>query len=325
MDQINAKIYSKRGSMNRLKTAILTELPGPCNFNKCEYCYVNPKDPRRRDEKNIKVQDYLRLIDRLPDRKNRQILLWFCGVGEPTMHRSFKDLVIQLTDTYNYPVMINTNLVSRGASVLLDIKPSNTGIWFSIHWDELKKKDRLDIAKYRLSALLDRGVSVFPMMLLYPSYVSQIDEIIEVMKPFGLKIKMMQYRDFKISRLENGLVEPHERVMKKLRENPMLDWSHYDNASKRWSVKGGKCSSGADFVVIDSRWQVRSCGGAGHIDFGQFPEDVEKMKFRERGICIANECPCSWVLFHGINSKFSMKLSGIFDVEMEGKLKEFFS
>lgn len=311
--------------MNRLKTAILTELPCPCNFNKCEYCYIQSNDPRRKDKKEISSDYYYKLMNRFLDKDKRQWLWWFCSVGETSLHRNFPELVTTLSK--DHAVMVNTNFATKKIDCLLNCPSGNIGVWFSIHWDQLQKLNKLFEIKERLKKFLDKGITVFPMMLLYPSYINQIDEIIEFFNCgdfAGIKIMITQYRDFKISRLENGLVEPSPKIMKKLRENSLFDWSHYDNASKRWEIKDGYCSSGIDFLVVDSRWQVRSCGGKGHINFGVFPEGIDQMQFREKGICEADTCPCSWVIFHGVNDKFNMTLSDVFKVKTEGKLKEFF-
>ncbi len=293
------------------KTLLLTEFPAGCNF-RCEYCYIKPDDPRRCNERIVTAVDYHTFAEKLPD---RDILYWFCSIGEPLMYPGAMPIIADLSQ--DNAVVVNTNLAHARVDQLLNCNTENIAVWWSIHWDELKRHDALGHTLDRFHKLRDSGITVWPMMLGYPSYIRQADAILRTAKEHDFKIKLMHYRDFSKGRGPEGLVpaditQPTDLLRR-------IDLSHWKKSKHRWAVKGGECTSGLDFIVIDCEFNVRTCGANCGKHIGNFPDVAPQ----EVGTCRAPECPCSLALMHGVNSRHDISLADVFRSE-SGKLKTFF-
>lgn len=304
--------------MQSKKLIILTEFSAPCNM-KCEYCYVNPDDKRRKPPfKKVSPDDFKKLAN-LAGVKD--VGFHFCSVGEPVLYLYSIDIFRALLE--NHSVVINTNMISSRLDELLNCNTENLGLWWSIHWKELKRQRKLSEAMERVRQFKRAGATVWPLMVAHPDYMNDIDKILKFAKSNSLKIKLMHYRDLKSSTLPNGLILPDSEIMNKLKSSKNIDMSHWDESFKRWDVKGSHCKSGIEFLVVNSNWRIKSCGGFGNIDFGRFPEDLDRVKLQEKGICESGVCPCSWAVFHGVSSKHERNMSKVFKAK-KGKLKIFY-
>jgi len=299
------------------KTIILVEFPAPCNM-KCEYCYIKPGDKRRKPPyKVVTADDFRNLACEIPTEKTG---FHFCSIGDPILYPGASEIFIDLSRDNS--VVINANMLSAKYEELLKGNTKNIGIWFSIHWKELLKRNKILYAFERMKRFISAGITVWPMTVLHPAYYDYIDDILVFARMYDIKIKLMHYRDIKKSTGKDGLVIPPDEIMQKLKNSEYIDWSHWDESFKRWDVKGRQCSSGIDFLVINSNWKILSCGGAGNIEFGIFPEDIKFLEFKEKGICESDTCPCSWAIFHGI-CEHPRTLPDVLSSE-SGKLKVFY-
>ncbi len=296
-----------------MKTLLLTEFPAGCNF-RCEYCYIKPDDPRRQNSRIVTANDYHKFAEKLPD---RDILYWFCSIGEPLMYPGAMPIIADLSQ--DNAVVVNTNLAHARVDQLLQCNTENIGVWWSIHWDELKRHDALGHTLDRLHKLREAGITVWPMMLAYPSYMEQLDEILAVADNHDFIIKITHYRDFSKGRGFDGLVQPAKEVRPRLWGSEHTDPAHWNASLARWQVNGAQCTSGLDFLVVDCEFNVRTCGGKGGKVLGKFPD----AKPQSVGTCRAPECPCSLALMHGVNSRHDISLADVFRSE-SGKLKTFF-
>jgi len=300
------------------RSIILTEFPAPCNM-KCEYCYVRKTDKRRKAPfKKVTVEDFKKLAEVVP---NEHICFHFCSIGEPINYPWAFNIFTGLME--EYPVVVNSNLLANKWDKMLECPDSNNlAIWFSIHWKELMRLDKVLVVFQRARRFLNKGITVWPMMVLHPSYYEHIDHILWMAMVFNLKIKMMHYRDLKLSPYEDGLVFPPKDIMYKLENSEYISWEHWNESYKRWGVKGRQCSSGVDFLVVDSNWKIRSCGGKGNIEFGVFPDDLETIQLHRKGKCESEICPCSWAIFHGI-CEYPRTISKVIHSN-QGKLSRFY-
>ena len=297
---------------------ILTEFPAPCNM-KCEYCYIKPGDERRKKPfKKVAADDFKRLAEQLPV---KDVAFHFCSIGDPILYPYSLKIWEELLK--NFPVIINANMMSDKYESLLKMNTENLAVWFSIHWEELIRHNKTIQVFERIKRFKEAGITVWPMLVLHPSYYKHIDDILGFAKMYDLKIKIMHFRDIKKSSGPLGLVMPPERLQHKIFNHENIDISHWRNSDKRWDVFGSDCTSGIEFLVINSKWEIRSCGGKGNIHFGDFPEDLNHIELEEKGVCSSTICPCSWALFHGVSTRHKRNMPDVLHSE-SGELKYFY-
>ena len=101
-------------------------------------------------------------------------------------------------------------------------------------------------------------------------------------------------------------------------ESKHIDLRNWNHVNIRWDVKGGQCQSGHEWIVVDSRWNVVTCGAPCGKHLGTFPNITPQIV----GTCTADECPCVLAAIHGVNSRHNLSMADIFHSE-KGKLKDF--
>ena len=173
------------------RSIIMSEPPAPCNF-KCEYCYVPPNFHRRNDTKIITGDDYVRLASKTGA---DDYLFWLCGIGEPFMMPNFDNIINTLTS--NYKTCVVTNLSFFGNSIPEDaanLYPNNFGLYWSVHWNQIKKHNLIDKVVNRVKYVKSCGVHIWPTLVAHPSYNDYLEEIIDIVSALGLKLSLCRYR-----------------------------------------------------------------------------------------------------------------------------------
>jgi hypothetical protein len=282
-----------------MKTLVMCELPGPCNFN-CEYCYV-PDEVKSTPIKKTSTNDWIALAS-----KFEEPFFWFCGAGEPTLREDVFEAAINLS-MYHH-VGIVTNLATEKAHELLAISAHykhKLSIYWSIHWLEMQKKGVLFDTLYQV---VERSGYIWPTMVMYPTYIDIMPEVLMAMDWLDLKLIPTRYR------VDQGPLAniDYTEIEKRLRDSEHTDMRLWDATPDCWDVKGGICSAGLNQVIVDYQYNICTCHGNGNKKvWGKFPEDIDKVKPEATGICYSDKCPCKHSVMWGINSKFDYTFGSI--------------
>lgn len=294
------------------KRFILTEFPAPCNL-RCEYCYINPKDARRNSKEVVTADHYRRLLTKMPDKKDT--LFWFCSIGDTLLYHNAFSVIGDLSK--DYAIILNSNLSYDRCDKLLDCTKENIAVWWSVHYDELVRMELLRETFDRVKKFHEAGITVWGHFVMSPSHCDKADEIAIMFEKLGVPIILKYHRDFKSG--TRPIHIPSDDVMKRFTDGKCVTAQMLEEEMKRWDVKGNHCRSGVDFLAINARFDVHSCGGGGRLKFGKL-WDAEG--FKPRGTCTSHGCPCSWVLLTGVVDNFPYKMNEIFKSN-SGKLAAF--
>jgi hypothetical protein len=287
---------------------IMAETPAPCQF-KCDYCYVPPGFDRRGDKKVVTSKDYLELAKKTGADK---YLFWLCSIGEPFMMSSFKEIITGITAKHKACVITNLSYHNDDTpEYLCDQNTKNIGMYWSVHWNQMIKHGVLDKTITRVKKMLDSGIRIWPTVVAHPSYFDKFDDILACMKDLGLRISFCRYR---IGQADLAKLKEEENIENGYRNNPHADFKIWDITPNAWKVRGGTCEAGVKQVIVDAWWRITCCHGDGNMKvFGTFPEDIDKIKLTEAGICKSTKCPCKHSMFFGVNKKYPYTFADILD------------
>ncbi|MBD3407218.1 MAG: hypothetical protein GF411_13950 [Candidatus Lokiarchaeota archaeon] len=241
-----------------------------------------------------------------------RFLFWMCAIGEPFMRPDFKEIMTALSA--DHKVCPVTNLAYFGNDTpeyLTTINTKNIGMYWSVHWAEMKKHKVLAKTIERVSIMIESGIKIWPTIVAHPCYFNLLDDVLEAMKQLGLKLLLCRYR---IGQSDLAQLEEEKQIEDKYRSHPNVDMSIWDITPEAWKVAGGVCESGHKALVIDAWWRMATCHGDGNPNFfGSFPEDINKLPSRIRtpGICKSSKCPCKHLEFWGVNRKFPRSFADI--------------
>lgn len=290
------------------RAIIMSEPPAKCNFA-CEYCYVPPNFERRLDEKQVTSQDFLKLAEKTGA---DSYLFWMCGIGEPFMMPYFEEVMTTLSREHKICAVTNLSYFGNDTpEKLIEINPKNVGMYWSVHWNEMKKHRVLGKTLERVKKLTEGGIHVWPTIVLHPSYFDSLDEVLESMGELGLKISFCRYRIGQ----ENlaGLAE-EKMLMGKYKDDPRVDWKIWNITPECWNVAGGRCHAGKKQIIVDAWWRICTCHGDKNATFfGTFPEDLDKVQLKEVGVCRSSKCQCKHSVFWGVNEKYPHTFADILE------------
>ena len=287
------------------RSIIMSEPPAPCNFS-CSYCYVPPNFDRRKDTKVVTGNDYLKLAQKTGA---SEYLFWMCGIGEPFMMSYIDEVTNTLAS--NHKMCVITNLSYFGNAIpeqLADRHPKNFGAYWSVHWLEMKKHNVVNRVMDRVRYLTQRGVKVWPTLVMHPTYVDHLDEILDTI-PEGLPLSLCRYR---IGQQDLAGLDIEKHITDKYRSDPRINWGIWDITPQAWEVSGGQCEAGIKQIIVDACWRICSCHGDNNMKiFGTFPEDIDKISLSPAGLCKSPRRPCKHSVCYGVNQKFPHTFSDI--------------
>jgi len=289
------------------RALIMAEPPAQCCF-RCEYCYVPPGFDRRNDKTPVSSSDFIKLAERTGA---DNYLFWMASIGEPFMRPDAAEVFTGIA--LKHKIVAVTSLGYHGddtPELLCDPKyASNVGMYWSIHYNELLRTGTLDKTVARVRKLLKAGVRVWPTLVMHPSYLDNLADILELVKDLGLKLIPCRYRngqqDLAALPWEDSFRAAHSA-------NEAIHWGIWDNTANCWKTKGHKCNAGISQVVVDAWWNICNChGDKNKRVFGVFPRDAATVNLQSTGTCISSKCPCKHSVYWGSNEGYPHNFSHI--------------
>lgn len=213
-----------------------------CNLD-CEYCFGKITDP------NVKVNsiDIEKLMNTL-DKTGKIFRISFTG-GEPTMIPNFIEAVKVITDKHF--VSFNTNLIAKNLLGIIDnVDPKRIlHIHASLHYDELIKKNLLDIYIYNLKLLQKNKFNIYAEVVAYPPSINRFSELESIMKEVEL--------DFEYAPFYGKFEE--EVYPESYTESELRLYNIPNEAINCYSQKGELCNAGYNAAVVFSNGNVYPC------------------------------------------------------------------
>jgi len=290
------------------RAIIMSEPPAKCNLA-CPYCYVPHNFDRRNDTKQVTGNDYLRLAAKTGADK---YLFWMCGIGEPFMIPYFREVMETISPDHKICAVTNLSYFGNNTPEhLLTLNTKNIGMYWSVHWKQMKIHHVLDLTLRRVKKMLDGGIKVWPTIVMHPTYFDVIDDVLAAMKKLGVTISFCRYR---IKQDDLAGLKEERKLEAKYRGHPQVCWKIWDITPEAWKVAGGQCMAGKKQIIVDAWWRICSCHGENNkIFFGTFPEDIDTVNLRTPGVCRSPRCPCKHSVFFGVNQKFPHTFADILD------------
>lgn len=303
-------LFGENMMMNQ--AIIMSEPPAKCNFT-CDYCYIPPNFDRRLDKKQVTGNDYLRLAAKT---NADSYLFWLCAIGEPFMMPYIREVITTLSKEHKVCVVTNLSFYGNDTPEYLTTldfnQRKNIGMYWSVHWNQMKKHRVLERTLERAKLMKDAGIRIWPTIVMHPSYFNVIDEVLAAMNDLDLKISFCRYR---IGQGDLAGLEEENSIYDKFNNHQNVDFRIWNITPECWEVAGGHCMAGMQQVIIDAWWRMCTCHGDGNSAhfFGTFPEDIERIQLTTPDVCKATKCPCKHSVFYGVNSKFPHTFADILE------------
>lgn len=156
-----------------------------CNFS-CSYCIgasAPPVDP--------KPIDVPRLLDAL-DATGRRVLVRFTG-GEPTLVPNFPQAVRAISERHY--VAIISNLSTPAFDETLNLVPSARllRVVASFHYEELRRRDLLDVFARRVRRLRSLGVPTDVEAVATPDKATRVEEVADATRRLDFAFQWVPY------------------------------------------------------------------------------------------------------------------------------------
>lgn len=213
-----------------------------CNLD-CEYCFGKITDPY------VKVNsiDIEKLMNTL-DKTGKIFRISFTG-GEPTMIPNFIEAVKVITDKHF--VSFNTNLIAKNLLGIIDnVDPRKIlHIHASLHYDELIKKNLLDIYINNFKLLRKNKFNIYAEVVAYPPSINRFSELESIMKEVEL--------DFEYAPFYGKFEE--EVYPESYTESELRLYNIPNEAINCYSQKGELCNAGYNAAVVFSNGNVYPC------------------------------------------------------------------
>ncbi len=259
----------------------MISLLSPCNLA-CPYCYSN-----RGGENKLTLSVWKEFM-RQHDCK------WFanlCGMGETFMAKDIGAICREFTKNRN-TLIISTNLSVPQTDDILESDLDYVVLLFSLHWEELERKNLLEPTLKRAARLVEYGCAVSPIMVLTPQIVPRIPEITaRVMGECGLRVGGKVLRNSGAHVLMTGTARDV------CDEHLFMGW--YDAELRRDDVKGKRCNAGQGTIWVNHDGVVRGCAPMNRV-LGS----VNNFTMQDVGVCTVNQCACSLPFMMGSIPEF---------------------
>lgn len=286
---------------------IMSETPARCNF-KCEYCYVPDGHPNRNNHKTVTAEDYLKLARRFGDGPH---LFWMCAIGETFMQPHIFECFEQLSVDHRIVAVSNLSYFGNDVPEQLRELPTtqHMGVYWSLHMNEMTKRDVLYKAMARAEKMLSAGVRIWPTIVCHPSYADAIPTAVQLTSDLGLKLIMCRYRVGGCGDIDDQF---QEHIHETYREDSRVDFCLWSLTQYTKEVRGGICDAGVKQVIVDHDWNLCSChGDMNKTVYGSFPEDIDNVPVVPVGRCASRNCPCKHSVMYGVNRKFPFTFANI--------------
>lgn len=213
-----------------------------CNLD-CEYCFGKITDPYVK----INSIDVEKLMNTL-DKTGKIFRISFTG-GEPTMIPNFIEAVKVITDKHF--VSFNTNLIAKNLLGIIDnVDPRKIlHIHASLHYDELIKKNLLDIYINNFKLLRKNKFNIYAEVVAYPPSINRFSELESIMKEVEL--------DFEYAPFYGKFEE--EVYPESYTESELRLYNIPNEAINCYSQKGELCNAGYNAAVVFSNGNVYPC------------------------------------------------------------------
>lgn len=170
--------------MDKIKRAVTVYVPGNlCNL-RCGYCYVSEclkNGHEERAEFCYPVEHMIKAFR--PERIGGLAYFTVIGAGETLLPKEVVPFVHGLLHYGHVVEVVTNNTLNNRIDELLDMEPDELGrliVKCSLHWNELKRLNKIDDYFENMRKVLAAGASSYPFMVLSEEYMKDLDEICEV-------------------------------------------------------------------------------------------------------------------------------------------------
>ncbi len=171
---------------NTIKYTITANVPGSlCNL-RCEYCYVsNCYDEE--NEHHIKKSEYSYSLETMlkafsPQRLGGIAAIALVGSGETLWDKIIVDFAHGLLAQGHFVTIVTNMTLNNRIDELLDFPSEHLSrlmLKGSLHWNELKRLNKVDDYFNNMTKAIKKGCSAHPSLAIGDCYVEHLDEIID--------------------------------------------------------------------------------------------------------------------------------------------------
>ncbi len=165
---------------NKVKMAITAYVPGTmCNF-RCKYCYISNcvDEHLEKPTYNYPLETMIKAFD--PKRLKGIAEITVISGGETLIDDTIVPFIHGLLK-FGHVVTVVTNLtLNNRIDELLDIPEQYLKrliVKGSLHWEELKRLNKIDDYFNNMNKVLKKGASTYPFLVLSEDYMPYLDEI----------------------------------------------------------------------------------------------------------------------------------------------------
>lgn len=263
---------------------------------RCEYCFVNSvrptkkyiipslfkmlglkrtHDPRRDNPKSVDINSVINSLELL----GKTCLIGLSGGGEPFAVPNFIELCEALIK--DHYILINTNFVYKSVLRFVDrIDPGRVEvIVVSYHYQELIRKNLIDIFFRNLNYAKEKGFNIVVAMPAYPSYVKDISKHRKLIRSKGFEFIYQPFCGW-----YKGKLYPDNYS-----ENELRVFSLSDEKVATYNRLGKLCNAGYNAATIQDDGTINSCSSI-NDNLGDI---MKKVNLRnELTICPVGNCGC---------------------------------
>lgn len=293
--------------MTKIKRFIECLIPvTACNL-RCEYCYVIQRQNRKGEMARLKYSP--EVIGKALSKKRWGGICYFsiCGAGETTIQRGLENIVAEILNQGHF-VNITTNgtLKNRLEKIINAAGENVTRLHFafSLHYNELKKKNLLDVFFENINYVKKRGASIVVQINLCDEYIPVLDDIKKIcLKRVGAypQVAATRKEEDHLDKIELLTALSKEKYLElgKQFESPLFDFTMNNFNVKRHEF----CYAGDWSGTLDlSTGILRRCYGS-YIYQNIFKNPEKPIRFLAMGC----KCPSPFCM----NSSHFMSLGVI--------------
>ncbi len=217
-----------------------------CNLD-CKYCFFNPAK-KKGTIHGIKIDMVLKTLRET----GKTYKIYFSGGGEPFLVPNIIDACLALSGEHY--IAFNTNLISSHIKEFSEkISPERTiFIQAAFHYEQLKKKNLVELFLSNYQMLKDRGFNVNIVMVAYPELMSSLVEISDLFQSRNLSFSFIEF----IGNY-NGKKYPKSYTME---ERKIMNLS---DDSRIYFQKNKICNAGFNCAMVSPSGSVWPCSSLG--------------------------------------------------------------
>ncbi len=247
-------------------------LTSQCNFG-CTYCFGKTQ-PNKQTINQIKIDELINALDA----DGRTFRIGFTG-GEPFLIPNFIEACKVLTEEHF--ISFNSNLILNSVETFANsINPKRVlNIHASLHFEELKKKDKFERFVSNYGLLHITGFNIYDEAVAYPDMESKLNEYRELTDRYEL-----QFRFAPFFGEYDGKFYPESYSSKQIKAFNLDP----DDLAAHYQL-GNRCNAGFNAAVVSPMGKISPCfnlsGNLGHI--------YESINLNNSPmVCPASKCVC---------------------------------